>query len=179
MPAAPAQLTATVLEIERHAAGEGWDQQPRLFALVETAELLRREPGLAGELGGVLPGPPGALTPIEQEQLPQFAGLEEFLGGIAWPAEVLGAAMVVERMFLPPEVEEELPAGLGQQDPATLEWLAAHPQRQEVRVAAGVLRDGSRECAVRLRSHDEDDAVLTGPDLVPGLTDALAATLAD
>jgi len=32
-------------------------------------------------------------------------------------------------------------------------------------------------CALRLRSHDHDDEVLTGDNLVPGLTEALAHTL--
>jgi hypothetical protein len=32
-------------------------------------------------------------------------------------------------------------------------------------------------CALRLRSHDVDDEVLVGDDLVPGLADALADTL--
>jgi hypothetical protein len=32
---------------------------------------------------------------------------------------------------------------------------------------------------VRLRAHDEETSVLTGTDLVPGLADALAATLGD
>jgi hypothetical protein len=65
------------------------------------------------------------------------------------------------------------------QDSEALEWLAEHPQRQEMRMAVGVLRDGARECALRLRSHDVDDAVLSGAELVPGLTAALAGTLAD
>ena len=41
----------STLDIEGHAAAAGWDQPPRLFALVETADLLRREPQLAAELG--------------------------------------------------------------------------------------------------------------------------------
>jgi hypothetical protein len=30
-----------------------------------------------------------------------------------------------------------------------------------------------------MRAHDDETSVLTGPDLVPGLSAALAATLAD
>lgn len=176
-------LTEVVLEIERYVGQEGWDQPPRLFALAETAELLRDEPQLAAQLGvstdghGAGPGGEDApgLTPIEQEELPEFASLEELLQGMAWPVQVLGTALVVERLMLPPDAEAEMPAEEG----AALQWLAGHPQRQEVRIAVGVLRDGSHECALRMRSADRPEAVLTGSDLVPGLAAALAATLAD
>jgi hypothetical protein len=30
-----------------------------------------------------------------------------------------------------------------------------------------------------MRAHDDEQSILTGSDLVPGLADALAATLAD
>ena len=39
-----------------------------------------------------------------------------------------------------------------------------------------VTRDGARMCALRLRSHDHDDQVLVGEELVPRLADALRAT---
>jgi hypothetical protein len=166
-------LTQVVIEIEQHAARTGWERPATLYALVETADLLREEPGLAGQLG-IDPDAvrPGALTPVEQESLPQDRPLDEVLAGIAWPPRVLGAALVVERLMLPPAAEAELPDG---GDVAS--WVAEHPDRQEVRIAVGVLRDGSRDAAVRLRSHDEDVSVLSGPKLVPSLADALAATL--
>lgn len=176
-------LTTALIELERHVAGSGWDQAPRLFALVETADLLRREPQLAAALG--LARPPvagvgldavaGALTSVEQEDLPTYDSLEQLLGGIAWPAEVLGAAIVAERVMLPADVETQLPRG----EAEALTWLSEHPARQDVRLAVAVLRDGSRESALRLRSHDSDDAVLSGRALVPGLAEALARTLAD
>ena len=53
---------------------------------------------------------------------------------------------------------------------------AAHPQRQDVRMVVVVTRDGARMCALRLRSHDQDDQVLVGEELVPRLADALRAT---
>ena len=44
----------------------------------------------------------------------------------------------------------------------------------------GVLRDGSRHATLRVRSNDgSEDDVVSGPDLVPLLAEALAATLAD
>jgi hypothetical protein len=168
-------LTQVVIEIERHAAQAGWEQPARLYALVDTADLLSREPQLAGKLGmDAASVGPAALTPVEQEALPADQGLDEVLAGIAWPAQVLGCALVVERLMLPPEVEAQLP------DSGDLaSWVAAHPKKQEVRIVVGVLRDGSREAAIRLRNHDADTSVLSGPQLVPGLAEALAATLED
>lgn len=166
-------LTSAVIEVEQHVSRSGWDQAPKLFALVETADLLQREPGLAQAMGlDASQVTPGSFTPVEQESLPADQPLDETLARIAWPDEVAGCALVVERLMLPPTAEEELPDG----DEA-VDWVTQHPERQDVRIAVGVLRDGTREAAVRLRSHDSDDAVLSGPDLVPGLADALAATL--
>jgi hypothetical protein len=138
-------LDRLTLDIERHAASSGWDQPPRLFALVE------------------------------QDELPEHATIEELLGGIAWPAEVLGTALTVERLMVPPETERDMP----QDEGAALQWLAEHPERQEVRIVVAVLRDGSRSAALRMRAHDDEMSVLSGPDLVPGLAEALSATLSD
>ena len=44
-------LAAAVLEIENHVAESGWDQPARLYALVETARLVEREPQLAAAMG--------------------------------------------------------------------------------------------------------------------------------
>lgn len=43
-------------------------------------------------------------------------------------------------------------------------------------MTVAVLRNGAREAAIRLREKDTATEVLTGPDLVPGLAEALAAT---
>ncbi|MDP9395826.1 MAG: PPA1309 family protein [Actinomycetota bacterium] len=170
-------LTRAVLEIEQHVAAVGWNQPPRLYALVETAELVRHEPALAGRLGGAVEDAlvPGHVTPVEQDELPDHSTIEELLGGIVWPPEVAGTALVVERLMVPAEVEAQMPEG----ESEALRWLAEHPERQEVRIAVGVLRNGHSECAIRLRSHDEDTSVMSGRDLVPGLVDALAGTLTD
>jgi hypothetical protein len=175
MVAMGARLTQAVIEIEQHVAAGGWDQPARLYALVETARLVEEEPQLAEQIDPVAATTPGHLTPVEQEELPAYQTVEELLAGIAWPPEVSGAALVIERVMLPPDVEEAMPEDEGE----AVQWAATHPQRQEVRLVAGVARDGSRDCAVRFRSQDRDDAVLSGPELVPGLPDALAATLVD
>jgi len=42
---------------------------------------------------------------------------------------------------------------------------------------AGVTRHGSTYCALRLRAHDDDQSVVGGSDVVPGLLALLGATL--
>lgn len=159
-------LATAVLEIERHAAASGWDQPARLFALVETARLAAREPRLAESLGEE------PLTPVEQEGLAVGGALEDQLAGITWPETVHGCAALVERVVLPPEVEAQLP----DQSEAAASFAATHPDRQEVRIVAAATRTGASYCALRMRAYDDDDSVLTGPDLVPGLVRLVRAT---
>lgn len=165
-------LDVLVHEVELHVAADGWDQPARLFALVDTARLLAEEPSIAAQVDtdGMHP-----LTPVEQEGLPPHDSLEELLATLAWPEAVTGTAVVVERILLPAGVEEDLPAD----EEEALRVVSEHPERREVRIAVAVLRDGSRASAIRLREHDADSEVLAGPDLVPGLGDALAATLSE
>jgi len=169
-PEAPEEGLATaVLEIERHAAEAGWDQPARLFALVDTARLVASEPQLAETLGGA------PLTPVEQEGPVPGRALEDQLTSISWPGTVLGCAALVERVVLPPEVEAQLP-----DEPASVATFAAeHPDRHEVRIVVGATRGGASYCALRMRAHDSDDSVLTGPDLVPGLLALVRGTLDD
>lgn len=176
-PMAASPLTRAVLEIDEYVSGLGWDLPARLFALVDTARLRTQEPGLATQLGlDNAPEQPG-LTPIEQEEIPAGKPLDEFLGTIAWPDAVVGCALTVERLMLPPSAETSVPEGLSETQLA--KWVAEHPDRQEVRMTVAVLRDGARDAALRLRAKDSPTEVLTGADLVPGLADALAATFAE
>ena len=87
-----------------------------------------------------------------------------------------GCALTVERQMLPPSAEGSVPKGLA--DAELAKWVAEHPDRQEVRMTVAVLRDGTRESALRLREKDSPTEVLTGAGLVPGLADALSATFA-
>lgn len=176
----PAQLALqrAVAELEQHVAGAGWDGPIRLFALIRTATALARDAGLRdrlpAEVVAAATADPEHLTAVEQEDLPEAPSLQALLAAIAWPPTVDGAAVVVERITVPPEAEAGLP-----DDPARAqELLLHHPGRRDVRLAAGALRDGSRACAVRARDTDSDDRVALGADLVPGLADAVAATLA-
>jgi hypothetical protein len=169
MPVMPAPLFHVVGEVEEHVAEAGWDQPPQLFALVDTEELLRAEPQLARTMG-LVAALPGGLTPIAQEPLADGA-LDEALAGIVFGPGVLGVVLAHEVLVLPPGVEEQL-------GDDAVETAASHPERREVRMVVGVVRDGSRECVLRLRgASGQPDERLSGPDLAPALADALLATL--
>jgi hypothetical protein len=170
LPSTPLRLVT--LEVEAHVAADGWDQAPRLYALVPTAELVEREPALADRLGTQLQNQPDGLTPIEQEGLAPDRPLEDLLAEIGWPDAVAGCAAVVERVMLPPEAEAALPEDADEQ----VRYAAEHPDRREVRLVAAVTRAGERHSAVRARDP-EDAPLLEGPDLVPGLLDHLTRTL--
>jgi hypothetical protein len=176
-PMAASPLTRAVLEIDEYVSGLGWDQPARLFALVDTARLRVQEPALAAQLGLTDEQEVTALTPIEQEEVPAGKPLDEFLGTIAWPDAVVGCALTVERLMLPPSAEASVPEGLNEKKLA--QWVAEHPSRQEVRMTVAVLRDGARDSALRLREKDTPTEVLTGGALVPGLAEALSATFED
>ena len=166
-------LAAAVLEIEQHASGSGWDQPARLYALVDTQRIVDHEPALAAAMGLDEASAQGSLTPVEQDQLAPDQQLEVALQSMSWPPGVTGGAAVVERLVLPPDADVEIP-----DDPAAAEEFAReHPDRQEVRIVAGVTRAGATYCALRLRAHDDDQSVVGGVDLVPQLLQLLGATL--
>ncbi|QNE18319.1 hypothetical protein F1D05_10975 [Kribbella qitaiheensis] len=168
-------LSQAVIEIEKHVSSAGWDQPAQLFALVPTDELLRAEPQLAAELGADDAAQP--LTPVAQGELPggmDDEHIADALARIEWPEGVSGCALVVERIVLPAPVESGLPDAESDAELARL--AGSDPRRHEVRMVAGVLREGDRFGAVRLRTHDEDSAVLTGVDLVPTLCEVLSLT---
>lgn len=177
LPRSQIALADAVREIERHVASAGWDGPVRVFALVGTERALAASPELAVQLTAdvvaAAQGDDTHLTSIEQEGLPAATDLEELLGGITWPPSVEGAAITVERVVLPPAAEEAMPIDQG----TALTYLMDHPDRQDVRIAVGALRNGESWSAIRTRSNDADDAVAMGPNLVPGLLDALYATL--
>lgn len=172
MTAPPSPVLLSVVgEVESHVSEAGWDQPPQLFALVDTEELLRAEPQLAQSLGLVV-ARPGSITPIAQDTL-TAAPLDEQLASVVFGTEVLGVILAHEVLVLPPSAE---PSIEGADDPT--EAAADHPERREVRMVVGVLRDGSREAVLRLRGAEgEADDLVTGGDLAPALAEALMATL--
>lgn len=172
MPSSP--LRDVALEIEQHVAESGWDQPPRLYALVSTKELLAKEPALVDEFDAADIRDDDALSSIEQDGIPSGADFESVLEQMMWPDLVVGCAAVVERIMLPPAAEIAMP-----DDPAEVEeYVADHPDRQEVRIVAAATRDGQSHSAVRARG-DGDAELLEGPDLVPTLIGLLKQTLAD
>ncbi|QCW50332.1 hypothetical protein FE634_07780 [Nocardioides dongxiaopingii] len=168
-------LASAVLEIEGLLAADGWDQPARLYALVDTAQLVVQEPALASLMGLDADAERGSLTAVEQDALDPAVPLEQVLESILWPPGVAGVAAMVERLVLPPGSDDELP-----DDPVQAQEFARdHPDRQEVRIVAGATRAGSTYCALRLKAHDDDTSVVGGVDLVPGLLALLQATLDD
>ena len=167
------------MEIERHVATGGWDAPIRLFALALAKNALAQHPELAGELPSDVQADAindeTTLFSIEQEGLPPVDTLEELLGRIVWPADVDGAALAVERIILPPRAEVTLP-----EDPVEAEkMLAEHPDRQDVRIVASVLRTGESWCAIRMRKFDDDAKVLSGANLIPGIVEGLKMGFAE
>ncbi|MFN8075838.1 MAG: PPA1309 family protein [Kineosporiaceae bacterium] len=184
VPPAQAALARLAREVEQHVASAGWDAPVRLFALVRTADAIARDPSLLPQLpeevARAAQEDPEHLTAVEQEDLPDVERLEDLLARLAWPPTVDGVAVSVERSVLPPQAEAEVLATAeaeGLTEAGVAERLQAHPQRQDLRMVAAVMRGGANACAVRSRSHDSDPMVAVGPDLVPGLVEALAGTL--
>ena len=162
-------LGAALVEIERHVSKLGWDQPARLFALVPTAELLTAEPTLRGQLHETMPG---AFSSIEQDEYRSGDDLLSDLAAISWPPSVHGAALATERAFLTADHEAEIP-----DDPAAAaDFVAHHPDRQDIRLVAGALRSGETFAVARLRTNP--DELLSGPELVPALVKALHLTFA-
>lgn len=172
----PTALRDATLDIERHVARGGWDGPIRLFALVRAHEALQKNPELADELpADVSAGSitdPKLLFSVEQEDLPEVETLEELLSRVVWPDEVDGAALSVERIVLPPSAEVNLP----KDESEALKVLQNHPDRQDVRIVVAVLRNGETWSVIRMKEHDDDLKVLSGPGLVPGLAEGLKTT---
>lgn len=160
-------LATAVAEIEEFVGTAGWEAAPQMFALVETAALLAAEPGLADSLDAA-----ARFTPIAQDPLPP-GDLSDALAAISWPDEVAGCVLTQEIVVLPPTAQETL-----SDDPEVAAGeAAAHPDRAEARLVAGVLRDNGAACLLRLR--DRDDPPLRGADLAPNLVAALRSTFVD
>lgn len=175
--AASFALATEIVSLEQHVAAAGWDAPIRVFALVYTAAALVDTPSLADEIPPeavhLAENDPQALLAIEQEDLPQAPNLETLLAQLAWPETVHGVAISVEQFVVPPHASE----GIASEPEAQVEALLKHPERDDVRIVAGVLRSGESWCALRYRSHDSDDQVAQSSDAVPGLLEALRSTL--
>lgn len=122
-------LNDVVRDIDLHVAGDGWEQPPRLFALV------------TGDSG---------LAVVEQPWDSDGADLLADLARIAWPADVAGAALSVQRILEPDH---------------------------EVRLTVAALRDERVATALRYRSHDCEQQVAVGAGVAARLERAVWDTL--
>lgn len=148
-------LPNALREIEEYAHGFGWDGPVRVFALVSSSSLEGSLPGWSDD---------GAeLTAVEQDDLPDAESVEELLVRLAWPESVDGCALTVEHVIV--QRDDETVIG-----PAE---ALADPDRRDVRLAVGVLRDGSSWCVVRVAGVDE---IIESADAVPELIRLLSAT---
>ncbi len=124
-------LEVVLRDLDRHVATDGWDQPPRLFALVD------REDG---------------FSVVEQAWDSTGQDVISDLARIAWPAEVSGAALSVQRILEPDH---------------------------DVRLTVGAMRDQQVATAMRYREHDHDDEVAVAAGVLPRLERALWDTLQD
>lgn len=164
-----ADLAAAVTEVEEFVAAAGWDRPPALFALVRTAELAAAQPSLIAELGAA------EFTPIAQDTLPD-PDLERALAQVSWPPAVVGCVLAQEIVVLPPS------AGAALSEDTAAAQAAAHPERTEARLVAGVHRDGRRACLLRIRGTAPDGEpwpVVRGGHLAPNLLESLLSTFED
>lgn len=172
-------LARAVVELEEHVSRLGWDAPVGVFALVRTAAALETDPAIAeildDEALAAARKDPESLTVIEQEDLPGAADLEDLLAQLAWPESVDGVALSVERVTLPAQAEAEAAAIEAPEE--RVAYLQSRADRDDVRIVVGVLRSGESWCAIRARSKDHERSVAQGDTLVPGLIDALGATL--
>lgn len=122
-------LESVIRDLDRHVSRDGWQQPPRLFALVE------QEDGLAV---------------VEQPWTSDGRDLMADLARIAWPAEVSGAAVSVQRVLEPDH---------------------------DVRLTVAALRTEQIATAVRYRTHDDDTDVAVAPGVAPRLERAVWDTL--
>ncbi len=164
-------LRAAVVELEQHVGAGGWGQPTRLFALVASDEIIAREPSLATELNLQ----PGTLTPVEQDGFDANAPLDDVLARIEWPDTVVGAAVTMERLVLPPTAEATLPSDTD--DEALAAAAATHPDRQDVRMVVAVTRSGLEDAVLRVSSAPAEILLARpGERLVPQVSESLLAT---
>lgn len=124
-------LESALRDLDRHVARDGWQQPPRLFALV---------PADSG------------FTAVEQAWTSSGEDLIADLRKIAWPEDVAGAAVSVQRVLEPDH---------------------------DVRVTVGALRDQTVATALRYRAHDTDGEVAVGAGIMPRLERLMWDTLQD
>lgn len=161
-----AALAAALREIAEYIDEGGLDDAGSLgsavvFALVETAQLARAEPGLAAVLAEG-----GPLTPVQQHPNDTDAvaedpvDLERYLATTHWPESVTGCAIVQNILVVPPGTPPET-------DPSD------HHTGRPAQLFVGALRSGSTLAFLRVLGESE---LRTTEDLAASLIDAIRST---
>lgn len=111
-------LELMLRDIDRYVGADGWEQPPRLFALVMQD---------------------GNMTTVEQAWESNGEDLLADLARIAWPDDVAGAAVSTLRVLEPDHDVRITVGALRDQTHATALRYRAHDYDDEVAVAAGVV----------------------------------------
>mgnify|MGYP006914139753 FL=1 len=110
-------LENVLRDLDRHVSADGWNQPPRLFALVAQD---------------------GGISVVEQPWESSGEDVLRDLARISWPSDVTGAALSVQRI-LEPDHDVRLTVGaLRTQEVATALRYRAHDQDSEVAIAANL-----------------------------------------
>jgi hypothetical protein len=110
-------LESVLRDLDRHVSTDGWNQPPRLFALVAEAH---------------------GISVVEQPWESTGEEVLRDLARISWPEDVMGAALSVQRI-LEPEHDVRLTVGaLRNQQVATALRYREHDEDAEVAIAANV-----------------------------------------
>ncbi len=110
-------LESVIRDVDSHVARDGWEQPPRLFALVDEGE---------------------GFTVVEQPWQSTGEDLMGDLARIEWPTEVLGAALSVQRILEPDHDVRLTVAALRDQQVSTAVRYRTHDADAQVGVGAGL-----------------------------------------
>lgn len=110
-------LDSVLRDLDRHVAVDGWNQPPRLFALVAEA---------------------GTVSLVEQPWQSSGEDLVTDLARISWPDDVTGAAVSVQRVLEPDHDVRLTVAALRDQQVATAVRYRSHDRAEDVAVGPGL-----------------------------------------
>jgi hypothetical protein len=110
-------LESVLRDLDRHVSTDGWNQPPRLFALVEEAH---------------------GISVVEQPWESNGEDVVRDLARITWPSEVTGAALSVQRILEPAHDVRLTVGALRSQQVATALRYREHDEEAQVAIAANV-----------------------------------------
>jgi hypothetical protein len=113
-----ADLLTVLRDLDRHVAHDGWEQPPRLFAIVVEAS---------------------GVSMVEQPWQSTGETLLGDLAQITWPPDVTGAALSVHRVLEPDHEVRVTVGALRDQQVASAVRYRSHDSDDQVAIAAGVM----------------------------------------